>query len=82
MVRAPEDDEEGDESEVPYKFRDHAWFVAYAPAEAPELVVTVQVEHGGNGCFAAAPLALQVMETYFKNRPQVQEAKLEANSEH
>jgi penicillin-binding protein 2 len=76
VIRAPEDDEEGDQSEVPYKFRDHAWFVAYAPAEAPEIVVTVLVEHGGHGGSAAAPLARQVMETYFKNRPQVQEARL------
>jgi len=78
VIRAPEDDEEGDQSEVPYKFRDHAWFVAYAPAEAPEIVVTVLVEHGGHGGSAAAPLARQVMETYFKNRPQVQEAQGEA----
>jgi len=80
VIRAPEEDEEEDEdeSQVPYKFRDHAWFVAYAPAEAPEIVVTVLVEHGGHGGSAAAPLARQVMETYFKNRPQVQEAQGEA----
>ncbi len=75
VVRAAEDDEEEDEREVPYKFRDHAWFVAYAPAEAPEIVVTVLVEHGGHGGSAAAPLARQVMEEYFKNRPPVQEAQ-------
>jgi penicillin-binding protein 2 len=55
--------------------------VAYAPAEAPEIVVTVLVEHGGHGGSAAAPLARQVMETYFKNKPKVQEARLEARSE-
>jgi penicillin-binding protein 2 len=80
VVRAPEDDEEVEESEVPYKFRDHAWFVAYAPAEAPEIVVTVLVEHGGHGGSAAAPLARQVMEAYFKNRPEVQEARGKAGS--
>jgi penicillin-binding protein 2 len=80
VIRAPEEDEEGDESEVPYKFRDHAWFVAYAPAEAPEIVVTVLVEHGGHGGSAAAPLARKVMEVYFKNRPPVQEAQGEAGS--
>ncbi|MGB6381290.1 MAG: penicillin-binding transpeptidase domain-containing protein, partial [Syntrophobacteria bacterium] len=58
----------------------HAWFVAYAPAEAPEIVVAVLVEHGGHGGSAAAPLARQVMETYFKNRPPVQEAQGEAGS--
>ena len=54
--------------------------MAYAPVEAPEIVVTVLVEHGGHGGSAAAPLARQVMETYFKKKPPVQEAKLEAES--
>jgi penicillin-binding protein 2 len=76
VVRAPEDEEEEqDESEVPYEFRDHAWFAAYAPAEAAEIVVVVLVEHGGHGGSTAAPLARQVMEEYFKNRPPVQEAR-------
>ena len=69
-----QEEEEQDESQVPYEFRDHAWFLAYAPVEAPEIVVTVLVEHGGHGGSAAAPLARQVMETYFKNKPPVQEA--------
>jgi penicillin-binding protein 2 len=80
VIRVPEDDEKENESEVPYKFRDHAWFVAYAPAEAPEIVVAVLVEHGGHGGSAAAPLARQVMEAYFKNRPKVQEAEGEAGT--
>ena len=81
VVRAPEDEEkEGDETETPYEYRDHAWFVAYAPAEAPEIVVVALVEHGGHGGSAAAPLVRQVMEEYFKNRPQVQEAQDQAGS--
>ena len=80
-VAEDREEEEQDESLVPYEFRDHAWFVAYAPAEAPEIVVTVLVEHGGHGGSAAAPLARRVMEEYFKNRPPVQEAKLEAGKE-
>lgn len=81
VVRAPEDEEEeGEESQTPYEYRDHAWFVAYAPAEAPEIVVVVLVEHGGHGGTAAAPLAREVMEEYFSNRPPVQEAQDEAGS--
>jgi penicillin-binding protein 2 len=51
--------------------RDHAWFVAYAPAQKPEIAVVVLVEHGGHGGSAAAPLAKQVIEKYFtlKNEP-------------
>lgn len=46
------------------KHEDHAWFTAYAPAGAPEIAVTVLVEHGGKGGAVAAPLAKQVIEAY------------------
>lgn len=45
------------------KKRTHAWFVGFAPAEDPKVVVSVLVEHGGVGGQAAAPLAQQVMQT-------------------
>ncbi len=45
-------------------FQDHAWFVAYAPAEAPKIAVAVLVEHGGHGGSAAAPLARGVIAKY------------------
>lgn len=62
--------------EMPWKYRDHALFVAYAPAENPTIAVAVVVEHGGHGGSAAAPVAKKVMETYFKEhpvKPQVEE---------
>ncbi len=43
----------------------HAWFAGYAPADAPELVVVVLVEHGGQGSAVAAPLARQILEAYY-----------------
>jgi penicillin-binding protein 2 len=46
--------------------KDHAWFTSYAPAEDPEIAVTVLVEHGGKGGEAAAPIAKQVLEAYLK----------------
>lgn len=51
--------------QLPYEIRDHAWFVAYAPAENPEIAVAVLVEHGGRGGSVAAPLAKRVIEKYF-----------------
>jgi penicillin-binding protein 2 len=51
--------------DLAYLIRDHAWFVAYAPADKPEIAVVVLVEHGGHGGSAAAPLAKQVIEKYF-----------------
>jgi hypothetical protein len=43
-----------DSRELPWERRNHAWFASYAPAESPELVVVVFVEHGGQGSRAAA----------------------------
>jgi len=43
----------------------HAWFAVYAPYEDPEIAVLVFLENGGQGSYNAAPLARQVLETYF-----------------
>lgn len=51
--------------EVPYAYRDHAWFTSYAPAEQPKVVVTVLLEHTGGGGTYAAPVAKQMLEAYF-----------------
>lgn len=56
------------EEDVPYKYRDHAWFTCFAPAENPEIAVTVLVEHGMHGGSAAAPVARAVLQAYFKDR--------------
>ncbi|MFQ5482175.1 MAG: penicillin-binding protein 2 [Nitrospinaceae bacterium] len=62
---------EGDqeEEETPYEFRDHAWFVAFAPYEKPEVAVAVIVEHGGHGGSTAAPLARELIQAYHKYYP-------------
>jgi penicillin-binding protein 2 len=56
------------EEDIPYKYRDHAWFTCFAPAERPEIAVTVLVEHGLHGGSAAAPIAKAVLEKYFGQR--------------
>ena len=61
----------GPEENIPKKFRDHAWFVAFAPVESPKIAVAVLAEHMGHGGSAAAPLAKEVIETYMKLAPQV-----------
>lgn len=48
-------------SDLPWRLRDHALFVAYAPAEAPRYAICVVVEHGCGGSRAAAPIARDVM---------------------
>ena len=56
------------EKDIPYKYRDHAWFTCFAPAENPEIAVTVLVEHGLHGGSGAAPVARAVLEAYFKKK--------------
>ena len=50
-----------DISQIPYKNRDHAWFIAIGPYENPRYAMSVLVEHGGSGSKAAAPLAQKLM---------------------
>lgn len=54
--------------DIPVKYRDHAWFTCYAPADKPEIAVTVMVEHGGHGGSAAGPVAKAVLEEYFRKK--------------
>ena len=52
-------------AEDPPRRQPHAWFVTYAPVEAPRLAMAVFVESGGHGGTAAAPIARAVYEYYF-----------------
>ena len=69
VVRMKSNEELEKEDEVPYKYRDHAWFVAFAPYEKPEIAVAVLVEHGGHGGTTAAPIAKKIFKKYFKLYP-------------
>jgi len=57
-----------DEHELDIRYRDHAWFAAFAPVENAEISVAVVVEHGGHGGSAAAPLAQKVLAKYFEKK--------------
>lgn len=50
------------------ELHDHAWFTAYAPYEAPKLIVTVILENAGGGSSNAAPLVRQIMDFYLNKR--------------
>jgi penicillin-binding protein 2 len=45
---------------------DHAWFAAYAPAENPQIVVVVFVEHGGSGSKQAGPIAQRIIASWMR----------------
>lgn len=50
-----------DQSTLPWEFRHHAWFVAYAPVDQPRYACAVLVEHGGSGGSAAGPVARDIL---------------------
>jgi penicillin-binding protein 2 len=52
------------ESRVQERFRDHALFIAYAPADNPRIALAVIVENSGFGARAAAPIAREVFDYY------------------
>jgi penicillin-binding protein 2 len=67
-----------DASQLAKQYRDHALFIAYAPAENPTIAIAVMVENGGHGGSTAAPIARAVFDYYLTGkRPDV---KLEADS--
>jgi len=56
--------------EIPEKFRDHAWFIAFAPFDNPQIALSVVVENAGHGSTGAAPLAKKLIEKYFEIYPE------------
>jgi len=57
-----------DSKYLPEMHRDHAWFVAFAPYDMPEIALSVMVEHGGHGGATAAPIAKKAIEAYMKGK--------------
>ena len=55
-----------EDEKMAWKYRDHAWFVAYGPAESPQLAIAVLIEHGGHGGSAAAPVAKKIFERWLQ----------------
>ncbi len=49
---------------IPEKLRDHALFIAFAPAEAPRIALSIIVENGGHGGGTAGPIARQILDHY------------------
>jgi len=71
---------------IKQELRDHALFIAFAPADAPKIALAVLVENGGFGAQAAAPIARQIFDYYLLGkRPKapaaVDEAAVERDDE-
>ena len=54
------------DEDLPWKYRNHAWFMAYAPHDNPKYAVAVIAEHGRSGSGVAAPIASKILEEAIK----------------
>ena len=61
-----------EEEELDEYHRKHAWFIAFAPADAPQIAVAVLVENGGGGSSVAGPVAREVIDAYLLPRGEGQ----------
>ncbi len=57
-------------SRIQERYRDHALFIAYAPADHPKIALAVIVENGGHGGSTAGPIARQVMDYYLLGKEE------------
>ena len=68
--------EKFDNKKLGKTLQDHAWFVCYAPAEAPVIAISVIIEHGEHGSSTAAPIAGALIKKYLeKSEPEHQNLK-------
>jgi len=55
--------------DLPKELRNHALFIAFAPADQPQIAVVVVAEHGSSGSKAAAPIAKNIIDAYLVPSP-------------
>jgi len=84
QVVAMKQGEKYDEKKVDERLRDHAWFIAFAPAEEPRIALVVLAENGGHGGGTAAPIARKVLDYYLLGKipKPLQEVTEKEGSEH
>ena len=71
--------EKYDADAIDERHRDHALFIAYAPADDPKIALAVIVENGGHGGSAAGPIARKVMDYYLLGKLPTAELPPEEN---
>jgi penicillin-binding protein 2 len=70
VVRLPEHSGPRQRQEhIPERYRDHAWFVAFAPFEAPTIAVVIMIEHAGKGGGQFAEYAKTLIHAYLQRYP-------------
>ncbi len=66
LVSLPQDGEAA--KDIPERLKDHALFIAFAPAERPRIALALVIENGGSGGKIAAPMARRIFDYYFVER--------------
>ena len=64
-------------SEIPYKDRDHALYIAFGPYKNPRYAVSIVIEHGGTGSSVAAPIAKKMFGKVIDRHQQREEIRME-----
>ena len=57
------------QEDLPWKYRDHGMFAAFAPVQNPRFAIVVMIEHGGGGSSSAAPVAAKILSETLKLYP-------------
>ncbi|MDD4914709.1 MAG: penicillin-binding protein 2 [Methylococcales bacterium] len=68
-------EEKYNEDAIDFRMRDHALFIAFAPADDPKIAVAVIAEHGGHGGSVAAPMAGEIIDAYLNPKTDGQHEK-------
>ncbi len=81
QVIAMKQDEKYDEKQVAERFRDHALFIAFAPAGEPKIALGILIENGGHGSSTAAPIARVVLDYYLLGKLPEKAPELSVDSD-
>jgi penicillin-binding protein 2 len=81
QVIAMKQGEKYDETKVAERFRDHALFIAFAPAGEPKIALGILVENGGHGSSTAAPIARHVLDYYLLGKLPERAPELSVDSD-
>ena len=75
--------EKYDEENIDERHRDHALFIAYAPADDPKIAIAAIIENGGHGGSAAGPIVREVMDYYLLGKlpPDMEPTKIPSREE-
>jgi len=66
---APVGETEAENDKTPEQYKDHAWFIAFAPKDHAKIAAACIIEHGGHGGSASAPVIHDVFQRYFQLYP-------------